>query len=132
MHTSTTSTCWFVLVWVDFLPFCTLDPSYYSHRMFSYGDFFRVPGSFQLPSGRIWSASKLRHCGPVLLFVFDIQGSGHITNIMTLGRNILGGIFPLITDVMFTNLGYPAASSLLGGIVRFISWFLHATGSDKT
>lgn len=32
-------------------------------------------------------------------------------------RNILGGVFPLVTDAMFTNLGYPGASSLLGGIV---------------
>lgn len=33
-------------------------------------------------------------------------------------RNMLAGIFPLIADAMFTNLGYPGASSLLGGIVR--------------
>jgi hypothetical protein len=33
------------------------------------------------------------------------------------GRNLLGGIFPLVTTAMFTNLGYPGASSLLGGIV---------------
>ena len=37
-----------------------------------------------------------------------------------LGRNLLGGIFPLVTAAMFTNLGYPEASSLLGGIVRSI------------
>lgn len=34
------------------------------------------------------------------------------------GRNLLGGIFPLVTRQLFTNLGYPQASSLLGGIVR--------------
>ncbi|KAE8383088.1 MFS transporter [Aspergillus bertholletiae] len=42
-------------------------------------------------------------------------------------RNILGGIFPLITDAMFTNLGYPAASSLLGGIaavLTLVPWVL--------
>ena len=33
------------------------------------------------------------------------------------GRNLLGGVFPLVTRAMFTNLGYPEASSLLGGIV---------------
>ncbi|KAJ6160857.1 Major facilitator superfamily domain general substrate transporter [Penicillium chermesinum] len=33
-------------------------------------------------------------------------------------RNLLGGVFPLVTAAMFTNLGYPAASSILGGIVR--------------
>ncbi|EAW12279.1 putative MFS transporter [Aspergillus clavatus NRRL 1] len=33
-------------------------------------------------------------------------------------RNLLGGVFPLVTNAMFTNLGYPGASSLLGGIVR--------------
>lgn len=34
-------------------------------------------------------------------------------------RNILGGVFPLVADAMFTNLGYPGASSLLGGIVCY-------------
>ena len=29
----------------------------------------------------------------------------------------MGAIFPLVTNAMFNNLGYPAASSLLGGIV---------------
>lgn len=33
------------------------------------------------------------------------------------GRNLLGGVFPLVATAMFTNLGYPGASSLLGGIV---------------
>ena len=33
------------------------------------------------------------------------------------GRNLLGGVFPLVTNAMFTNMGYPGASSLLGGIV---------------
>jgi hypothetical protein len=33
------------------------------------------------------------------------------------GRNLLGGVFPLVTNALFNNLGYPAASSLLGGIV---------------
>ncbi|EYE99745.1 MFS transporter [Aspergillus ruber CBS 135680] len=32
-------------------------------------------------------------------------------------RNILAGIFPLVANFMFTNLTYPGASSLLGGIV---------------
>ncbi|EEP77935.1 conserved hypothetical protein [Uncinocarpus reesii 1704] len=32
-------------------------------------------------------------------------------------RNVLGGAFPLVTKAMFNNLGYPEASSLLGGIV---------------
>jgi hypothetical protein len=30
---------------------------------------------------------------------------------------MLGGVFPLVTQIMFENLGYPGASSLLGGIV---------------
>lgn len=34
-----------------------------------------------------------------------------------LGRNMLGGIFPLVAGFMFNNLGYPGASSLLGGLV---------------
>lgn len=40
------------------------------------------------------------------------------------GRNLLGGIFPLVTTAMFTNLGYPGASSLLGGIVSHIECFI--------
>ncbi|QKX53684.1 uncharacterized protein TRUGW13939_00764 [Talaromyces rugulosus] len=42
-------------------------------------------------------------------------------------RNLLGGIFPLVTNAMFTNLGYPAASSLLGGIgalLTIVPWVL--------
>lgn len=38
-------------------------------------------------------------------------------------RNLLGGIFPLVTTALFTNLGYPAASSLLGGIVSVLYFF---------
>ncbi|KAE8353436.1 major facilitator superfamily domain-containing protein [Aspergillus coremiiformis] len=42
-------------------------------------------------------------------------------------RNLLGGIFPLVTGALFTNLGYPAASSLLGGIgaaLTLVPWVL--------
>ncbi|KAJ5380464.1 Major facilitator superfamily domain general substrate transporter [Penicillium cataractarum] len=42
-------------------------------------------------------------------------------------RNLLGGIFPLVTTAMFTNLGYPGASSLLGGIgalLTLVPWVL--------
>ncbi|BCS25312.1 uncharacterized protein APUU_50023S [Aspergillus puulaauensis] len=42
-------------------------------------------------------------------------------------RNLLGGIFPLIANAMFTNMGYPGASSLLGGIgalLTFVPWLL--------
>ncbi|EEH46998.2 uncharacterized protein PADG_03096 [Paracoccidioides brasiliensis Pb18] len=42
-------------------------------------------------------------------------------------RNILGGIFPLIVRAMFINLGYPGASSLLGGIgsvLTIVPWVL--------
>ncbi|KAL2838650.1 major facilitator superfamily domain-containing protein [Aspergillus pseudoustus] len=31
-------------------------------------------------------------------------------------RNLLGGVFPLVTHAMFNNLGFPEASSLLGAI----------------
>ncbi|KAJ5899255.1 hypothetical protein N7495_003999 [Penicillium taxi] len=31
-------------------------------------------------------------------------------------RNLLGGVFPLVTTAMFKNLGFPGASSLLGGL----------------
>lgn len=49
-------------------------------------------------------------CGNSLLIVFT-------------GRNLLGGVFPLVTNAMFTNLGYPGASSLLGGIVSQRTYF---------
>jgi len=47
------------------------------------------------------------------------------------GRNLLGGIFPLVTTAMFTNLGYPGASSLLGGIVSYIHCLCHELGSNS-
>lgn len=37
-----------------------------------------------------------------------------------LGRNLLGGVFPLVTNAMFNNLGFPEASSLLGAIVSSV------------
>lgn len=36
-------------------------------------------------------------------------------------RNILAAIFPLVTNVMFRHLGYPGASSLLGGISALLT-----------
>ncbi|RAL11771.1 putative MFS multidrug transporter [Aspergillus homomorphus CBS 101889] len=42
-------------------------------------------------------------------------------------RNLLGGVFPLVTNAMFTNLGYPGASSLLGAIgavLVLVPWVL--------
>lgn len=42
-------------------------------------------------------------------------------------RNLLGGVFPLVTNAMFTNMGYPGASSLLGGIgalLTLVPWLL--------
>lgn len=35
------------------------------------------------------------------------------------GRNLLGGVFPLVTTAMFNNLGFGPAASLLGGLVSF-------------
>ncbi|KAL4986130.1 major facilitator superfamily domain-containing protein [Aspergillus falconensis] len=46
-------------------------------------------------------------------------------------RNVLGGVFPLVTNAMFTNLGYPAACSLLGGIgilLTIVPWVLVCFG----
>jgi hypothetical protein len=37
-------------------------------------------------------------------------------------RNLLGGVFPLVTAAMFNNLGFQGASSLLGGIVCSYRW----------
>ncbi|RAK72726.1 putative MFS multidrug transporter [Aspergillus fijiensis CBS 313.89] len=42
-------------------------------------------------------------------------------------RNLLGGVFPLVTNALFTNVGYPGASSLLGGIgavLVIVPWVL--------
>lgn len=36
-------------------------------------------------------------------------------------RNLLGGAFPLVTHQMFNNLGFSAASSLLGGIALVLT-----------
>ncbi|PGH12497.1 hypothetical protein AJ79_04241 [Helicocarpus griseus UAMH5409] len=36
-------------------------------------------------------------------------------------RNLLGGVFPLVVRAMFVNLGYPGASSLLGGIASLLT-----------
>jgi hypothetical protein len=38
------------------------------------------------------------------------SSTGTFADICSLGRNLLGGIFPLVTNAMFTNLGYPEAS----------------------
>lgn len=41
-----------------------------------------------------------------------------------LGRNLMGGIFPLINTALFTNLGFPSAASLLGAFVSGLTlWF---------
>ncbi|CAG8017505.1 unnamed protein product [Penicillium olsonii] len=46
-------------------------------------------------------------------------------------RNLLGGVFPLVTNAMFNNLGFPEASSLLGGIgagLTLVPWVLALYG----
>ncbi|KIW20797.1 hypothetical protein PV08_01375 [Exophiala spinifera] len=46
-------------------------------------------------------------------------------------RNVFAAVFPLFTDQMFTRLGYPAASSLLGGIAALLTavpWVLLFNG----
>ncbi|EXJ96089.1 hypothetical protein A1O1_01215 [Capronia coronata CBS 617.96] len=46
-------------------------------------------------------------------------------------RNTLAAVFPLFTDQMFRTLGYPAASSLLGGIsavLTLVPWVLLFNG----
>ncbi|CAG8264675.1 unnamed protein product [Penicillium salamii] len=46
-------------------------------------------------------------------------------------RNLLGGVFPLVTSAMFNNLGFPEASSLLGGIgagLTLVPWVLALYG----
>ncbi|KAL4876783.1 major facilitator superfamily domain-containing protein [Aspergillus karnatakaensis] len=46
-------------------------------------------------------------------------------------RNLLGGVFPLVTNAMFTNLRYGPAASLLGGIgllLTLVPWVLVAFG----
>ena len=36
-------------------------------------------------------------------------------------RNMLAAIFPLFTNVMYKKLGFPAASSLLGGVAALLT-----------
>ncbi|KAL4898923.1 hypothetical protein BDW74DRAFT_189663 [Aspergillus multicolor] len=46
-------------------------------------------------------------------------------------RNILGGVFPLVTNAMFENLGYGVAGSILGGVgfaLTLVPWVLVAFG----
>lgn len=46
-------------------------------------------------------------------------------------RNLLGGSFPLVTKQMFRNLGFQAASGLLGGIgalLTLVPWVLYFNG----
>ncbi|KAL4918319.1 major facilitator superfamily domain-containing protein [Aspergillus aurantiobrunneus] len=46
-------------------------------------------------------------------------------------RNLLGGVFPLVTNAMFNNLGFPEASSLLGAIgavLCLVPWVLFIYG----
>ncbi|KAL3466374.1 MFS transporter [Aspergillus heterothallicus] len=46
-------------------------------------------------------------------------------------RNLLGGVFPLVTNALFSNLGYGPAASLLGGIglaLSVVPWVLVAFG----
>ncbi|TLD35857.1 MFS general substrate transporter [Venturia nashicola] len=46
-------------------------------------------------------------------------------------RNIMGGIFPLVTTQLYTNLGFGPASSLLGGIgalLTLVPWILMIFG----
>lgn len=70
-----------------------------------------------------------RPCRDWTLFsVYVCVTCAHLVVTLSLcaGRNLLGGVFPLVTRQLFTNLGYPAASSLLGGIVstsRFFFFF---------
>lgn len=48
-------------------------------------------------------------------------------------RNILAGVFPLFSQVMFRKLGYPGASSLLGGIavlLTIVPWVLVFKGES--
>ncbi|PYH48547.1 MFS transporter [Aspergillus saccharolyticus JOP 1030-1] len=46
-------------------------------------------------------------------------------------RNMLGGIFPLVSKALFNNLGFGPAASLLGGIgaaLTFVPWLLVVFG----
>ncbi|KAL4797997.1 major facilitator superfamily domain-containing protein [Aspergillus venezuelensis] len=48
-------------------------------------------------------------------------------------RNLLGGVFPLVTNAMFNNLGFPEASSLLGAIgavLCLVPWVLAIYGES--
>jgi hypothetical protein len=43
------------------------------------------------------------------------------------GRNIFGGVLPLVNNIMFQNITYQGASSLLGGVgflLTLVPWIL--------
>jgi hypothetical protein len=48
---------------------------------------------------------------------FASTGSHCFKMLIGLGRNLMGGIFPLFDTAMFTHLGFPGAASLLGAVV---------------
>ncbi|KAL4974857.1 major facilitator superfamily domain-containing protein [Aspergillus desertorum] len=90
------------------------------------------------PEGRLYFSCVESILMPVGLFWFGWTSYSSVPWIVptiaigcsTIGilcRNVLGGIFPLVTNAMFTNLGYPAACSLLGGIgilLTIVPWVL--------
>ncbi|KAL4947068.1 hypothetical protein BDW69DRAFT_128004 [Aspergillus filifer] len=42
-------------------------------------------------------------------------------------RNLMGGVFPLVSKQLFDHLGFGAAASLLGGVglgLTLVPWFL--------
>jgi hypothetical protein len=43
--------------------------------------------------------------------------------LIELGRNLMGGIFPLIDTALFTNLGFAGAASLLGAVVSVLIYY---------
>ena len=108
---------WSVLVRVDVLPLCSLDCTVTRAGMCYYGHLFDLPSHFQLSRGHVPPLCQFGHCRTIVLYVHVGSPFSLDKTNRQAGRNILGGVFPLVANAMFTNLGYPAASSLLGGIV---------------
>lgn len=108
-----------VLVRMDVVLVCSMDRAHPGPGLCDDGHLLHLPGYLQLPGGYVPSICQFSHCSAIVLYAHPhllvLVYWQQLTNI---GRNILAGVFPLVANFMFTNLTYPGAASLLGGIVR--------------
>ncbi|KAK5049540.1 hypothetical protein LTR84_004469 [Exophiala bonariae] len=116
--------------------------------------YFACLESAFLPIGLFWfgwtTSSSIHWISPVLaigcaqigIFVIYLAVFNYLADVyhryassalaaQSFMRNLMAAIFPLFTDQMFRNIGYPQASSLLGGIsalLTLVPWILLFNG----